>query len=389
MTNRALSGNGDGGNTTAQEKKAARRIAWDYLRTFVTILVLWHHSILAYSSIGRINTENPLATSSPVVDGQRSFVLDLMVVFNDSFMMPLMFFISGLFVWRSLEHKGVRKYLGDRLKRLGIPFILGILIWMPLAWYPAQLQVDEISGVNTGYGEFWLLAIRSTPGPLWFLWLLLVFDGIVALLFRAVPRPHRRFGRYTTTVFEHSSRFFGSLLVVSTAAWLPMLLVFGPLDWLGFGPFQAQASRIFFYLVYFLAGTAVGAYGLDHGILQADSLLAGRWWAWMALGLVAYVGVIFIGQSIYPLTCAALGLGFIAIFLRFAKRHVGVFDSLSDNAYGIYIFHYLFVTWLQYRLLGVDILGVLKASLVFGGAFILSLGTTALLRRIPALARVI
>ncbi|MCB0073208.1 MAG: ABC transporter permease, partial [Caldilineaceae bacterium] len=49
--------------------------------------------------------------------------------------MALMFFISGLFVWRSLARKGVGPFLRDRLIRLGIPFVVGVLVLVPLAWW--------------------------------------------------------------------------------------------------------------------------------------------------------------------------------------------------------------------------------------------------------------
>ena len=37
--------------------------------------------------------------------------------------MTLMFFISGLFVWGSLQQKGAERFLRDRLLRLGVPFV--------------------------------------------------------------------------------------------------------------------------------------------------------------------------------------------------------------------------------------------------------------------------
>ena len=66
-----------------------------------------------------------------------------------------------------------------------------------------------------------------------------------------------------------------------------------------------------------------------------------------------------------------------------------MFDNLAACAYGIYIVHYTFVTWLQYGLLRSDQSVVLKALLVFVGALLLSWGVTAVLRRIPAVDRVI
>jgi surface polysaccharide O-acyltransferase-like enzyme len=88
-------------------------------------------------------------------------------------------------------------------------------------------------------------------------------------------------------------------------------------------------------------------------------------------------------------TCGLLVFGFTALFLRFATRRSGVMDSLTANAYGIYIVHYAFVTWLQFGFLGIDLPAVAKGTLVFVAALALSWSTVALLRRVPSVARVI
>ena len=56
----------------------------------------------------------------------------------------------------------------------------------------------------------------------------------------------------------------------------------------------------------------------------------------------------------------------LAIFLRFARPST-VFDSLKDNAYGIYLVHYVIVTWVQYALLPAPWPGLLKGAVAFGG----------------------
>ena len=54
--------------------------------------------------------------------------------------MALMFLLSGLFVWPSLERKGGARFLRDRVLRLGVPFAVAAGILMPLAYYAANWQ---------------------------------------------------------------------------------------------------------------------------------------------------------------------------------------------------------------------------------------------------------
>ncbi|MDY6950812.1 MAG: acyltransferase [Thermodesulfobacteriota bacterium] len=383
-------------------KGSGRRVAFDYLRAFVVALVLCHHAVLAYTTFAFINLENPIATISPVVNEQRWRGFDLIVAFNETFFMPLLFFVSGMFVWQSLARKGARRYLGRRLTRLGLPFVIGVPFLIPLAYYPAQLEVGLMTGVNTNYGAFWLGMVRSgfgTAGPLWFLWLLLAFNCLATLLYRLAPRPGGLIRGRSAIILGRPVFFFGALLGISTAVYLPITIIFGPLKWIGIGPFHAQASRVLLYLVYFLAGTAVGARGFDRSAFRSDGALAKGWWGWLAVGLMSYiVWVIMVvsakDQTVvsaipFMVCCGATVFGMTGLFLRFAKRRVGIFDSLSENAYGIYVVHYVFVTWLQYLLLGSALAPSVKGMMVFVGTLILSWTSVAAMRRIPAVAKVI
>jgi len=405
MTIRVVEDNQDEASATIDKKEVSgRKVEFDYLRAFAVVLVLCHHAVLAYTLSAFINFENPIATASPVVNEQRCPIFDLIVAYNETFFMPLLFFVSGMFVWQSLARKGARKYLGGRLTRLGLPFVIGVVFLIPLAYYPAQLQVGLITGVDSSYGAFWLEMVRSgfgTAGPLWFLWLLLAFDSLATVMYRVAPLPGGIIKRRSTIILGSPLAFFGALLGISIAAYLPMAIIIGPLEWIGIGPFHAQVSRILFYLVYFLAGTAIGAYGIDRSMFRSDGALAKRWWLWLTVGMMSYIVFIImvvvvtakdrtiVSEIAFVLCCGATVFGMTGLFLRFVKRRVGIFDSLSENSYGIYVVHYVFVTWLQYLLLGSALAPSVKGMLVFAGTLILSWGTVAAIRRIPAVAKVI
>lgn len=52
--------------------------------------------------------------------------------------MSLMFLISGIFIFNGLG-KGVKIFIRDRFLRLFVPFLIGVSVLMPLAYYPAYL----------------------------------------------------------------------------------------------------------------------------------------------------------------------------------------------------------------------------------------------------------
>ena len=144
----------------ARAAAAQRTPAFDYLRAFVIGLVVLHHAVMAYCADGRVaHGGRYTQASAPIVDGAQWEGFNWMVMLNDSFFMPLMFLLSGLFVQASLARKGLRRYLGDRLVRLGLPLVAGILAVVPLSYYASYLQ----SGGTEGFAAFWLRMVTEGP----------------------------------------------------------------------------------------------------------------------------------------------------------------------------------------------------------------------------------
>ncbi|HLI65275.1 MAG TPA: acyltransferase [Caulobacteraceae bacterium] len=388
-----------------------RNLAVGYLRAFITVLVLAHHAVIAYL---------PGMPKAPAVFGQRPFtwgafpVLDthswawfgLLTGFNDTFFMSLMFFISGLFVWDSLKRKGAAGFLRDRLLRLGLPFAVAATLLAPLAYYPSY----RLTGADPSPLAFAKarIGLGSWPaGPAWFIWVLLVFGALAAAVWRFAPALGEAAGRLAKGADARPFRLYAGLLGVSAVAYGALALVFGQIDWLAFGPFSIQGARILHYGVYFAAGLGVGAIGLAGGLLAENGALQRRWWAWalaapFAFAVDAVLNVVAfllkagdapawqIATSFgYALSCATASFAFMAVFVRFVRRRSPIWDSLAANAYGMYLIHYIFVTWLQYALLRSDLPGFTKGVLVFAGVVALTWAGTAALRRAPGLGRVL
>src|SRR5262249_4277677 len=151
-------------------------VAVGYLRAFVTLMVLAQHAMLAYHPFAPV-PEASLATEPrswlafPIADSQRSSAFLVVMTFNDIFGMSLMFFLSGLFVWQSLERNGSGAFLRRRVVRLGVPFVVAATVLTPLAYYPSYL-VRSTTPSFAGFRDEWL-AMGMWPGaagPAWFLW---------------------------------------------------------------------------------------------------------------------------------------------------------------------------------------------------------------------------
>ncbi len=379
-----------------------RSCALDYLRATITVLVVFLHAILAYPTWGIFDPVDYLNSTAPVIDPMTSSALDLLPTLLNDFFMALMFFISGLFVWKSLAKKGAAAFLMDRGRRLGIPFVLSLAVIMPLAYYPAFL----LTGAEDDPLSYWV-GWSWNSGPAWFLSMLLGFDLLLAIFFQAMRQTHRAIPEVLVT---QPQAFFLTLVVFSGLGFMPLMAVYGPLQWLEWGPFVVvQACRLVLYAVYFVAGVVVGGRGLETTFLTPDGPLARRWRVWLfasigaALALVIALSVVRLDPrapwtrpagwwqlgSCMVLYSATLSMAFLALFLRFMHVRYPWADNMSDNAYGIYVVHYPFVVWTQYLLLGSSIPATSKALIVFGVSLGLSWTTSALVRSLPRVRTVL
>jgi len=68
-------------------------------------------------------------------------------------------------------------------------------------------------------------------------------------------------------------------------------------------------------------------------------------------------------RSIWTLSCTVSSIAFLTTFKTFFNRDR--WASLSDNAYGIYLVHYIFVIWCQYYLLSQPLPAGIKFLVTF------------------------
>ncbi|HEV7238418.1 MAG TPA: acyltransferase [Thermoanaerobaculia bacterium] len=385
-----------------------RNVPLGYLRTFLTVLVVAHHAVLAYHPYAppapKSLDSSLIWGAFPIVDAQRWPGIELFVAFNDGFFMALMFLISGVFAWSSLVRKGAMGFVRDRARTIGLPFLVSAGLLAPLAYYPTYLALQSPSR------SFWRewLSLGSWPaGPAWFLWVLLAFAGVAAAVYAIAPNVFTTVSRVSGRLAARPIVLFGAFVIVSAIAYLPMAAAFTPMEWAKAGPFFVQISRLLLYGVYFIIGAAFGALGVDRGILAADGKLARRWPLWIIASLVMFaVGIASFliilstmakggpgpilsafGNLVFVVSCGASSFAFLAVFLRFAKKANRIVDNLSANAFGIYLLHYFCVSWLQLALLDAPMSGPAKGTIVFVGALLASWAMSAAFRSVRRLAR--
>jgi hypothetical protein len=284
------------------------------------------------------------------------------------------------------------------------------MLLMPLTLYPTYVQSTGDTNV-AGYWEAWLALPFWPNGPVWFLWLLILWDVLAAGVYLLVRRHGDRVLRLSYYARQRPAIFLGGLLLGSALAYIPLAVIFGPASWSEQGPFAFQFSRPLQYVLYFFAGAVIGACGIERGLFAPDGPLVRRWaqwlvaavvlfFAWGGLTALAYpdpwaeAGTAPLALSLaaalsYVLACFSSCFFVFAAAVRFGGVRARLLDSLKANAFGIYLVHYLFVVWLQFALLGLELPGIIKGVIVFASTLALSWSATAALCRVPAVANII
>lgn len=106
------------------------RLAWiDYAKGLTIILVVYHHSFLTL-----VNSD--IKVNAWLINANLSVY---------SFRMPMFFMLSGLFIKRGLEKRGVKQYVFNRAKLLLYPYILWTSIQVTSKLFFSQYMHHEWS----------------------------------------------------------------------------------------------------------------------------------------------------------------------------------------------------------------------------------------------------
>jgi hypothetical protein len=159
--------------TTNQDSGASNKLLYiDNIKVLLTILVVLHHTFIAYSS-----SDGWYYTEPTSLLGARIPMM-MFVSINQSFFMGYFFMLAAYFTGSSYARKGTSKFIKDRLLRLGIPILFYSFILSPFISY---LVYFFAKGHHITYFEYlsgfdhWI-----DLGVTWFVAALLLFTLIFA-----------------------------------------------------------------------------------------------------------------------------------------------------------------------------------------------------------------
>jgi glucans biosynthesis protein C len=158
-----------------------RRYDLDALRVLAVLLLIVFHSARVFDVF------DPFYVKSPETSDPLSWAV---VAFLNPWHMPLLFVLAGAATWLALGHRGPKAYVGERTRRLLIPFLFGVLLIVPpQAFLASRFRGDDGSAASF-LGDYWTVEGdltgydgSFTPAHLWFIGFLFIFSLVALPLF--------------------------------------------------------------------------------------------------------------------------------------------------------------------------------------------------------------
>jgi len=314
---------------------------------------------------------------------------DLVGILNiviDIFVMATIFFISGYFTPMSLEHKQTGEFVKSKFRRLIIPWLLALLILMPLYKFIFLYSRDMPQESWTTYFHF-SNGIFS-QNWLWFLPVLFMFDMIYLLFARTgLKMPAISLKGAVTAVFVLG--FINSF----------MMSYFHLEGWTKTFILDFQNERLLIYFLIFL----LGAVCYKHKVFEKEPDSKAMYitfsaTAWLPINIyVFWILYLFLNPGSFVFSGiidrVALWISFhlsllsliyllVNTFRFYFNRQGAIRRELNRNSYNVYIIHTIVLGAVAITMLDVQLSSLVKYLILTAGTFALSNLLVSVYRRV-------
>jgi glucans biosynthesis protein C len=331
--------------------EASRRPDIDWLRVGAVYLLFVFH-------VGKVFDPAPFYH---IRNADLCFAMLVVCGFISLWHMPLFFLLAGWSAAASLQARGRRRFVSERMRKLAVPLIAGsVLLGPPIKylelssgldlnhaglWVAAPLQSGFRTVIPTGLPvappfddsfltflpTFFTRLDRFTWAHLWFLAYLFTFTVVYLPAFHALLRSQ---GRLQTA---------RAWIVYAPIVPLAVIQLALRPYWPGIQNLYDDWANVAYYSVYLLAGFFLACHPALEGIVQRE------WKRSLALGLGAMTVLLLavLGVTNAPAVLlvgsAVAGWCFVVALLGFAQRYLTasgpVLHYLSESAFPVYVLH--------------------------------------------------
>lgn len=329
-----------------------RRNYIDNLRNLTILLLFPVHTFMIWNNFG---------SSFYIWLGENKILSTLIVLVNPWFM-PILFVLSGMSARYALEKRSTKEFVIQRVNKLLIPFIGGMVFLVPFQTLYARKYFYNYEGGILEHWKYFFTHLTDfsgydgafTPGQLWFILFLFIISMVTLILFRYLP-------------YEKAAVKIEKLPVLS------VLLLFIPI-WLmyyigNFGGFSIGKDLALYLIGYYVVSNDVIMKRVEKNIKWLVALYV--------IGTIALV-MLYYNFSYYgDLWINYIGWNTILVLLFFGKKFLDKrtrFTKYFNKAsYPIYILHQTILVALAYYTVQVCDIMIVQVLGICVGSFILTI----------------
>ena len=340
----------------------------DNLRSLTILLLFPVHTFMIWNDFG----------SRFYIWQRESRILSTLIVLVNPWFMPILFVLAGMSARYALEKRTNKEFVVQRISKLLIPFISGMILLVPFQTLYARKYFDNYDGSILDNWKYFFTHLTDfsgydgafTPGHLWFILFLFLISIFALIVFRFVP-----YERISANV--ERLPVFGVLLL-----FIPVWLMY----YLGnFGGFSLGKCLALYLIGYYVLSNELIIDKLEKNIRWLLGLcVIGTTLSVSMYYKFAYYGdlwVNFIGWiSILCLLVAGK---------RFLDRRTSFTKYFNQASYPIYILHQSILVALAYYVVQINDVIMVQVPCICIGSFILTVLAYHLIRMIPVLRKMI
>ncbi|MBQ9609806.1 MAG: acyltransferase family protein [Lachnospiraceae bacterium] len=351
-----------------------RSYALDNLRTITILSLFLFHACEIYH-IGE----------GFFVEGQEQLIPTMVYNFPSPWLMGVLFFIAGMTTVYSLRRRSVSEYYINRLKTVLLPFVVGIVAWVPWETYFVLKNHFDYDGsfldayihYFTHYSEGFLGYDGGfTPSHLWFLIYLLIISFLCFPIIRLIGT-----GKWDSLTFN--SKW---LVVLSFVIYI---VAYGTTD-----------ESIGKFIVYFILGIILAENK------PYNEYIISKWKVLIGLGIIlnlisAYFLILMKNYPVVSVEYALMRLvwsignvvitfGYLGMGKVLMSKSNPVMGYLSQRSFAIYFIHMpVLIATGYYVLEYIHIHYMLQIVTIIVISFGITLGLVNVFKRIPVVSRLL
>jgi len=362
--------------------QSTRAYYLDWIRIGVILLLVPFHSALTFGGHGDTFIRYP-QQSVPT--------FDIGLWFLSTWIMPVLFVVSGIASYYALQHRTPDEYMRERRAKLLVPLIAGTLLVISFMSYLRALFIGSFHG---NFLEFYPVFFSKGPyprgnfswGQLWFLAYLYVFTLILKPLF-------------VRTIREGAgSRLAAASSILEKGLWIYLIVIPSMFTETLLRPFFPGLQNLFWDWANFTLYLVLVFYGFVFAMndrildnierIRMFSLLLGTFLFVLvaSLKLSGIEGAIF---RVYPAYNTVMVFAWVFTVLGYAKRFLNrqarFYKYLNKASFPFCIFHFLPITVAAYFIARSDLNMWLRWLIVVAFSYPSTFALYEIVRRIPVL----